>query len=304
MTVPRGTDARPRSEALDAVVLSALATLADLPGVARVGIALTEGGGRRLQFAASDRDPTADGRIDWCLIDAYDDVPLTAVVRTGEPVVGGLASLAGHFADLVERQRREGVAALAALPLLVAGAPIGGMVLFYDVPQAFADPQRAELGRRADALALEARRAQTTLPRPRHAGGAEPAEGTWSVRVDVEADARGVALARRLIRRRLSEWGLVDDVVDDAVLCVSELVTNAVIHTSSPSDVQATLDGSVLTVTVRDQGAGGGETRHVRRDEPLAVHGRGLQLVEALSSRWGSELDDTGTTVWFMLEVG
>jgi hypothetical protein len=33
------------------------------------------------------------------------------------------------------------------------------------------------------------------------------------------------------------------------------------------------------------------------------VHGRGLQLVEALSSRWGYELDADGTTVWFVLDL-
>jgi hypothetical protein len=34
----------------------------------------------------------------------------------------------------------------------------------------------------------------------------------------------------------------------------------------------------------------------------LAVHGRGLQLVDAFSTRWGSELDAVGMTVWFVLE--
>jgi len=36
--------------------------------------------------------------------------------------------------------------------------------------------------------------------------------------------------------------------------------------------------------------------------DPLAVHGRGLQLVDAFSTRWGSELDAVGMTVWFVLE--
>ena len=35
----------------------------------------------------------------------------------------------------------------------------------------------------------------------------------------------------------------------------------------------------------------------------MRVHGRGLQLVEALSDRWGSERDAAGTTVWFALEL-
>ena len=60
-------------------------TSVPLPGVARVGLALTEGGGRRLRFVA-DREGDAADELDWCHIDAYDDVPLTAVVRDGEPV--------------------------------------------------------------------------------------------------------------------------------------------------------------------------------------------------------------------------
>ena len=67
------------------VARSLLADLVALPGVGRVGFALTEGGGRRLRFTASDRSD--DARVDWCHIDAYDDVPLTSVVRTGVPVL-------------------------------------------------------------------------------------------------------------------------------------------------------------------------------------------------------------------------
>ncbi len=33
------------------------------------------------------------------------------------------------------------------------------------------------------------------------------------------------------------------------------------------------------------------------------MHGRGLQLVEALADRWGSERDALGTSVWFALEL-
>ncbi|MCW2772326.1 MAG: ATP-binding region ATPase domain protein [Nocardioides sp.] len=62
--------------------------LVTLPGVVRVGIAPTEGGGRRLRFLAADAgdagDKAGDDTVEWCHVDAYDDVPLMAVVRTGE----------------------------------------------------------------------------------------------------------------------------------------------------------------------------------------------------------------------------
>jgi anti-sigma regulatory factor (Ser/Thr protein kinase) len=86
------------------------------------------------------------------------------------------------------------------------------------------------------------------------------------------------------------------------VLCVSELVTNAVIHSRTTCSVRMVLEGDVLTTKVHDHGVrdlGSPEPL----DDPLRVHGRGLQLVEALASRWGYELDEEGTTVWFVLDL-
>jgi hypothetical protein len=71
---------------------SALASLAHVRGVHRAGLALAEGGGRRLLFAASDRDN--ERSVQWCEVDAYEDVPLNHTVRTGEPVVGSLDEIA------------------------------------------------------------------------------------------------------------------------------------------------------------------------------------------------------------------
>ena len=62
------------------------------------------------------------------------------------------------------------------------------------------------------------------------------------------------------------------------------------------------LDRGVLTTTVRDGGSSVVVDLSSITVDPLAVHGRGLQLVDALSTRWGSELDAVGMTVWFVLE--
>ena len=79
-----------------------LSDLAVLPGVTRIGFALTEGGGRRLRFTASDR--RVEGPVDWCLIDAYDDTPFTTVVRTGESVLGPRAAFRSRWAEFESRQ--------------------------------------------------------------------------------------------------------------------------------------------------------------------------------------------------------
>lgn len=280
-----------------------MTTLLELPGVTRVGVALTEGGGRRLRFSASDRDNTRT--VDWCHVDAYDDVPLNTVVRTGSPVVGSVDEIEPRYTELVARHREAGVAALAALPVSAGGPPLGGYVLFYDRAQPFDDEQLRLLAEHGRRLAGDVRRAQQRAPRP----STPPVEieNADAVRVAVleaEGEPQAVGVTRRAVRALLIEWGTDDDVVDTALLCLSEIVTNAVIHTGAASEVRAALGEGVLTLTVRDQGVPG-TGRLAASDDPevLRVHGRGLQLVDALSTRWGFDLDAVGTTVWFVLDL-
>jgi hypothetical protein len=62
------------------------------------------------------------------------------------------------------------------------------------------------------------------------------------------------------------------------------------------------LEADVLTTTVHDNGSR--DPASVEElDDQLRVHGRGLELVGALASRWGYELDARGTTVWFALDL-
>lgn len=296
------TTSPPRGGAVDVAVTTALESLAGLPGVARAGLALTEGGGRRLHFTASDRRGQL---VDWCLIDAYDDVPLTAVVRTGEVLLGDLDELEGRFPGVVAKQREAGTASIASVPLVADGPPVGGLVLFYDVEQRFGPEQRLDLVRRAMQVATAVRAAQAAAPRTGPGLAARPApEGSLVLDLEVDPDPRAVGAARRAVRRRLQEWEVDDDLADDALLCLSEVVTNAVVHTGSPSELRVTLERGVLTVVLRDAGA-----RHrpavssTDLVDPLRVHGRGLALVDELTDRWGSELDAAGTTVWFVLEL-
>lgn len=106
---------------------------------------------------------------------------------------------------------------------------------------------------------------------------------------------------RRFRRRTLDDWRIDEETTDTAVLCLSELVTNAVIHAHAGCVVRVLLEQGILTTTVRDTGTPDA-TSVEQLDDPLRVHGRGLQLLDALATRWGSELDTVGTTVWFVLE--
>lgn len=107
--------------------------------------------------------------------------------------------------------------------------------------------------------------------------------------------------APRLARQRLAEWVRPDldgPELDDAKLLVTELVTNAVVHGRGWIEIRAELDENRLLVEVVDQGQG--FERIVREHDFDRVGGRGLNLVDALASRWG--VHDGSGHVWFELE--
>lgn len=279
---------------------SALAQLGHVPGVHRAGLAIAEGGGRRLLFTASDRDN--ERSVEWCEIDAYEDIPLNHTVRTGEAVLGSLDDLVGRYRAFTDRQTTK-THALAFLPIVAAGQVQGGYALFFDTPQRFDHPQLTELEFLGARLGADLRRVQRATTHASRSLEAQPEpHGAHAASYSVAADPRAVARARHFVLKTLAAWGVDEDTVDSAILCLSELVTNAMLHADAGCEVRVVLDRGVLTTTVRD----GGSTvvvdpRNVTAD-PLAVHGRGLQLVDAFSTRWGSELDAVGMTVWFVLE--
>jgi anti-sigma regulatory factor (Ser/Thr protein kinase) len=276
----------------------ALARLAAVPDVRRVGLALVEGGGRRLRFTASDRDPSED--VAWCHVDAYDDVPLNTAVGSGSPVIGSVDDLAPRYPEFASRQAEHGNHAIAAVPIGTDRDVLGGFVLYFDRPQAFDHGQRAALADLGRGLALGLHLAQHPQGEEPILAGPVPAEGALVAVHEAAGDRESVGGARRFLQRTLSEWGLDPDAVDEATVCVSELVTNAVVHAHGGCVVRAELDAGVLRVSVRDRGLG--EARVQTIADPLQVHGRGLRLVEAIASRWGYELDG-GALVWFTLDV-
>ena len=280
---------------MDSVASAALRELTGIPDVRRAAIALVEGGGRRLRFRASDAHA-------WCHIDAYDDVPLAAVVRTGEPLLGDLDDLRTLFRGVADRQQADGTRALAVLPLPGREEPIGGLVLFFDSAQRFDEGQRSLLEAAAARIAESVRRVRAAAHRAaapqQHAGPGHHAT------LRLEDDPRAAGRARHFLRALLVAWEVDGDVLDTAELCLSELVTNAVIHAGTDSLISVSLAVGVLRVEVRDRGAGAdAEVNVLDVEDPLRVFGRGLQLVDALADRWGSEQDDDGTTSWFALQV-
>jgi anti-sigma regulatory factor (Ser/Thr protein kinase) len=92
-------------------------------------------------------------------------------------------------------------------------------------------------------------------------------------------------------------------VADDAVRCLSEVVTNAVIHAGTPTRVTIEMAESRILVTVLDAGRRGTVCR--RSDAQIDdVGGRGLAVLDAVASAWSSERRAGGTAVWFELDAG
>jgi len=117
-------------------------------------------------------------------------------------------------------------------------------------------------------------------------------------RFELAAHPGSAAQARRLTRARLNGWAVCEDTCDTAALVVSELVTNAIVHTASRHIVCELHDGDDLVrIAVRDEGCAPGEP-HPCSPRGEEEHGRGLLLVDALCHSWGTHEHGPGLLVW------
>lgn len=116
-------------------------------------------------------------------------------------------------------------------------------------------------------------------------------------RADLKAVGEVRGALRELMRHRCRA-----DAAEVAELLITELVTNALVHTDQGAEVSATLASARLRVEVRDYAA-----RRPRPYVPSAddgTHGRGLVLVQALADAWGVDAlsPGAGKVVWFELD--
>lgn len=113
----------------------------------------------------------------------------------------------------------------------------------------------------------------------------------------VKSDLSAPGEARRFLRSLGDAWAL-GDAVDDAVVPLSELVTNAVLYAGKRGDVRVVVlaDQTRLRVEVHD---GDDRLPTTHSHELDSGTGRGLQLVAATAERWGAEPVDGGKRVWF-----
>ncbi len=132
------------------------------------------------------------------------------------------------------------------------------------------------------------------------AAGASPQGGAAErrFRFELAAHPGSVAQARRLTYARLSGWSVCADTCDNAALVISELVTNAIVHTASGRVVCELHDhDDMVRIAVHDEGCAPGEPRPSPQ-RPDEEHGRGLLLVDALCRAWGAQEHGPGLLVW------
>jgi anti-sigma regulatory factor (Ser/Thr protein kinase) len=159
--------------------------------------------------------------------------------------------------------------------------------------QRLARSDPAHLGLVADGLLGNARRSDdVALLLMRYDGMAvRPRRETWSVWRVPEA----VRHARRFTNRTLRAWGVAAH-ADAVLLIVSELVTNALVHTEGPVRMDLTLVGNRMRIAVADA-----SPRTPVKPTSIgweATGGRGLLLVEAMSAAWGTVPVSGGKQVW------
>jgi anti-sigma regulatory factor (Ser/Thr protein kinase) len=105
-----------------------------------------------------------------------------------------------------------------------------------------------------------------------------------------------VRKARGFTADVLADDGVEASVIEVAVLLVSELVTNAVVHARGPICLTVHTDAHWVRIEVEDAG----HRRPVLRAATLdAVDGRGLLVVDKLATDWGTEQRATHKVVWF-----
>ena len=217
------------------------------------------------------------------------------VVATASDGAGAAAEAARHQPDLVLLDlAMPGVGGLEALPRVRSACPGARVVVVSGFP-------RGALGQAVVARGavgyVEKGLSPTQLVDDvlAVAGLLETLEAALAGRTRLDADVRSSAAARRFMEDTLARWGQAE-LLEVVNLCVSELVTNAVLHTSSAPDVAVWVTAKGVRVEVGDEGGVLPEAREVSLD---AVTGRGLALVDTLASAWGVIPRPFGKTVWF-----
>lgn len=235
-------------------------------------------------------------------IDPDTDYPTTRLVlEPGETMLvctDGLIETGGHDLETGWQRLRE----------VIEAEPAGGDPAFLEtladgLVQAVHGPSSHYTtgplaDRREDDIALLLLRREVPAALP---GGLAPAPPRRTVLAIAQAEPERIAEARQQVRDLMHDWP-DEDQKDSAVLMVSEMVTNVLVHTDGDALLRAAISGGPgrrrLRVDVADSSD---ELPHRRHPGEMASSGRGLVLMEMLAGAWGVEPRGEGKNIWFEL---
>ncbi|MEU5595165.1 PAS domain S-box protein [Streptomyces sp. NPDC020298] len=126
-----------------------------------------------------------------------------------------------------------------------------------------------------------------------------PAAPLAAVTTALPATPASVPEGRAFLSRTLTSWECAA-AADDALLLLSETLTNAVQHAEGPLGLRLCRTDTDLTVEVSDRSPHLPQPRLASEDEES---GRGLFLVRTLADSWGVRPTDEGKTTWFTLRL-
>ncbi|MEV4383575.1 ATP-binding protein [Streptosporangium sp. NPDC049644] len=145
-------------------------------------------------------------------------------------------------------------------------------------------------------------------------GAAEAAVRRWDgLRIVGQRDFPGIAQSARAARRwvlgTLDGHPTATETLETLELLVSEVVTNAVLHSDSAGPdglitVRVGLGDGLIQVEVIDDGSAT-SVPMIRTTDDDSLSGRGLSWVDHLACTWGIDHgDEVGGVVWFRLAIG
>ncbi|MFH8578867.1 SpoIIE family protein phosphatase [Streptomyces zaomyceticus] len=116
-----------------------------------------------------------------------------------------------------------------------------------------------------------------------------------------QAEPERIAEAREQVRQLLHDWD-DEEQLDSAVLMVSEMVTNVLVHTDGDALLVAEVACGEKTRRLRvEVSDASDELPHKRHPGEMASSGRGLVLMEMLADAWGVDPRGEGKAIWFEL---
>jgi PAS domain S-box-containing protein len=120
-----------------------------------------------------------------------------------------------------------------------------------------------------------------------------------SAAITLPAEPRSVTAGRQFTGKTLAEWGHPEH-TDTACLLVSEILTNALSHARAPIELRVHRSATEIVTEISDDSP---RLPQRRLAGPGDESGRGLMLVEALATQWGTRPGPAGKIFWFTIAL-